>query len=167
MAAADVVAIYDRCDAAGIPIWIDGGWSVDALLGEETRPHADLDIAVEMRRLPALRRLLEADGYAPIQRDDTTDWNFVLGDRHGRRIDIHAFVFDENGAGILGPPEYEHAYPPGSLAGKGRILHREVRCISPEHLVRFHTGYPPRHTDRQDVTLLCRRFNIPLPAEYL
>ncbi|RYZ15292.1 MAG: tRNA nucleotidyltransferase [Alphaproteobacteria bacterium] len=165
MIASDVVAFYDRCEATGI--WIDGGWSVDALLGEETRPHADLDIAIETRHLPVLHQLLEADGYALVPRDDTTDWNFVLGDTHGRRIDIHAFVFNETGAGILGPPENNHAYPPGSLTGRGKILNREVRCIAPEHLVRFHIGYEPRETDRHDVKLLCERFNIPPPAEYL
>ena len=56
MTASDVVASYDRCEATGIHIWIDGGWSVDALVGEETRPHVDLDIAIETRHLPALRK---------------------------------------------------------------------------------------------------------------
>ncbi len=167
MTAFDVIAVYDRCEATDIQIWIDGGWSVDALLGEVTRPHADLDIAVEARNVPALRELLEAEGYAPVPRDDTSDWNFVLGDAYGRRIDIHAFVFDKAGAGILGPPGNGHAYPPGSLTGEGTILNQKVRCIAPEHLVRFHTGYPLRETDRHDAKLLCDRLNIPLPAEYL
>lgn len=166
MTAFDVVAIYDRCEATGIQIWIDGGWSVDALLGEETRPHTDLDIAIETRHLPALRLLLEAEGYAPVPRDDTSDWNFVLGDTHGRRIDIHAFTFNEANAAILGAPENGNAYPPGSLTGEGTILNRKVRCIAPDHLVRFHTGYPPRDTDRRDVKLLCERFNIRLPEAY-
>lgn len=170
MTAFDVIAIYERCEATGIRIWMEGGWSVDALLGEVTRPHADLDIAIETRHLPALHQLLAAEGYAPVPRpmadDDTSDWNFVLGDAHGRRIDIHAFTFDEANAGILGPRENGHAYPPGSLTGEGTILNRKVRCIAPEHLIRFHTGYPPRDTDRHDMNLLCERFNIPLPDDY-
>ncbi len=166
MTALDMIAIYDACEATGIQIWIDGGWSVDALLGAETRIHVDLDIAIETRHVPALRKRLEAQGYAPVPRDDTSDWNFVLGDAHGHRIDVHAFVFNEAGAGILGPPENGHAYPPGSLTGQGKILDHKVRCIDPEHLVHFHTGYPPRDTDRHDVKLLCERFNIPLPESY-
>ena len=59
MTASDVVAIYDACEATGIHIWIDGGWSVDALLGKETRPHADLDIAIETGNVPALRKRLQ------------------------------------------------------------------------------------------------------------
>jgi len=166
MTASDVVAIYDRCEAIGIRFLIDGGWSVDALLGKETRPHADLDIAIETRDLPALRKRLEDEGYASVARDDTTDWNFVLGDAHSHRIDIHAFVFDKTDAGILGPSQQGHAYPAGSLTGSGTILGREVRCIAPDHLIRFHTGYTPRATDRHNVVLLCERFNIPLPDEY-
>lgn len=166
MTAADVIAIYEACEATGIQIWIDGGWSVDALLGEETRPHGDLDIAMEAGHVPALCQLLKAQGYAPVPRADASDWNFVLGDALGHRIDIHAFVVNETGAGILGPPENGHAYPPGSLTGDGKIQNRKVRCIDPEHLVRFHTGYPPRDTDRHDVKLLCELFNIPLPEAY-
>ena len=33
-------------DELGITVWIDGGWDVDALLGEWTREHQDLDIMI-------------------------------------------------------------------------------------------------------------------------
>ena len=164
MTAEDVVAIYDRCEKAGIRVWIDGGWAVDALLGRETRPHADLDIAIEQKDVPRLRRLL-AD-YHDVPRDDTKLWNFVLGDDHDRRVDIHAIVFDATGIGILGPPENGNAYPAGSLDGSGVIAGRTVRCIAPEFLVQFHTGYPIRDSDRHDVGLLCERFGLPLPEGY-
>ena len=49
MPAEYVVELYDKLDDLGIPIWIDGGWAVDALLATETRQHADLDIALEYR----------------------------------------------------------------------------------------------------------------------
>jgi lincosamide nucleotidyltransferase A/C/D/E len=39
----------------GIEIWVDGGWGVDALLGEQTRPHKDLDIAIQQKDVPQLR----------------------------------------------------------------------------------------------------------------
>jgi hypothetical protein len=38
MLARDVVEILDRLDAAGVEAWLDGGWAVDAVLGEQTRP---------------------------------------------------------------------------------------------------------------------------------
>ena len=34
MTAEDVVALYGLLEELGIEIWIDGGWGVDALLGE-------------------------------------------------------------------------------------------------------------------------------------
>jgi lincosamide nucleotidyltransferase A/C/D/E len=54
---ADVLGVLDRLDAAGIEWWVDGGWGIDALLGEETRPHErsrSRSPASGHRRLPAL-----------------------------------------------------------------------------------------------------------------
>ena len=50
MAATDVIKFYSDLEKSGITIWIDGGWGVDALLGKQTRLHADLDIAIEQKR---------------------------------------------------------------------------------------------------------------------
>ena len=36
----------DLFSELGIKVWIDGGWGVDALLGECTREHQDLDIMI-------------------------------------------------------------------------------------------------------------------------
>ena len=59
MNAVDVIEIYTELERRGVRIWIDGGWGVDALLGRQTRPHADLDIAVEENSVQALRTLLK------------------------------------------------------------------------------------------------------------
>lgn len=166
MPAGDVVGFYRAMTELGIDPWIDGGWGVDALLGEQTRPHADLDIAIEERHVPRLRARLEARGYRDVERDDTSPWNFVLGDESGRQIDLHVIVVDERGNGIYGPPEQGVMYPAAALTGTGVIAGQPVRCISAEWLVKFHTGYALRETDDHDVDLLCRRFGIAYPAEY-
>jgi len=44
MTAGDVLEIVDLLEGVGVESWVDGGWSVDALLGEQTRPHEDLDL---------------------------------------------------------------------------------------------------------------------------
>jgi lincosamide nucleotidyltransferase A/C/D/E len=150
----------------GIDLWIDGGWGVDALLGEQTRAHADLDIVVEQCVIPRLRSWLEMQGFHDVEREDTSPWNFVLGDDAGHQIDIHAIVFDEEGNGLYGPPERGVMYPAASLTGTGTIGGLVVKCISPEWLVAFHTGYELRDTDYHDVDLLCRRFGIAPPEEY-
>jgi lincosamide nucleotidyltransferase A/C/D/E len=46
MTAEDVIELYTGLDDVGVEVWIDGGWGVDALLGEQTRPHADLSSAL-------------------------------------------------------------------------------------------------------------------------
>ena len=43
MTSIDVIDCYTTLENLGIEIWVDGGWGVDALLGEQTRPHKDLD----------------------------------------------------------------------------------------------------------------------------
>ena len=42
----EVLALYRLLADHHIEVWLDGGWGIDALVGEQTRPHADLDIAV-------------------------------------------------------------------------------------------------------------------------
>jgi lincosamide nucleotidyltransferase A/C/D/E len=42
-----VVQLLQLFDQHGIEVVVDGGWGVDALLGKQTRVHADVDIALE------------------------------------------------------------------------------------------------------------------------
>ena len=41
--AEEVIEIYNKLLANNIQIWLTGGWGIDALLGEQTRDHKDLD----------------------------------------------------------------------------------------------------------------------------
>ena len=50
MNSADVLKLYDELSRIDVAIWVDGGWGVDALLGKQTRPHKDLDIAIQQIR---------------------------------------------------------------------------------------------------------------------
>ncbi|MBI2170655.1 MAG: aminoglycoside nucleotidyltransferase [Chloroflexi bacterium] len=166
MTSQDVIGLYTSLEHLNMSIWIDGGWGVDALLGEQTRPHKDLDIVIQQKDVPRLRQLLQAQGYGDVQRDDTSPWNFVLGDNAGHEVDVHAIVFDGAGNGLYGPVERGVMYPAASLAGAGSINSRIVRCISPEQMVKFHTGYKLKDTDFHDVAALCERFGIEYPEEY-
>jgi len=162
----EVIDCYTELDNLGIQIWINGGWGVDALLGKQTRHHADLDIVIQNKDIQKARKLLESRGYSNVERDDTSAWNFVLGDNSGHEIDFHVIVFDDKGNGIYGPIEKGAMYPVGSLLGIGKINGHPIRCISPEHLIRFHTGYELGEKDLKDVSALCERFGIDYPDEY-
>ena len=154
-----VTDLYNKLDALGIKIWLDGGWGVDALLGKETRPHKDLDIAIDWKDVSKLREFLAEKGYKQIKED--SKWNFVLVDDQSHEIDVHAFVSDDKGNVVDGI-----MYPPGSLAGRGMMHGQFVRCIAPEYVVKFHSGYELKDKDFQDVSAICEKFGIPLPEEY-
>ena len=166
MTAADVTSLYTELENLNIRIWVDGGWSVDALLGEQTRPHKDLDIAIQHKDISSLCQLLEQKGYREIKSHEARPWNFVVGDDHGREVDIHVIVIDEHGNGVYGPPENGEMYPAASLNGTGSINGYSVRCISPEWMVKFHSGYELKEKDFRDVSALCEKFGIELPESF-
>ena len=161
----DVVEFYRAMTRLGVDLWIDGGWGVDALLGEQTRPHKDLDIAIDQTNVAALREFLHKRGYRDIKLDEARSWNFVLGDPNGSEIDVHVIVLDDQGNGIYGPQENGEMYPAASLTGTGNIAGVNVRCISPEWAIKFHSGYQLAEKDFRDVSALCNKFGIELPAE--
>lgn len=160
---ADLVQEFNH---RGIELWIDGGWGVDALLEKQTRSHSDLDIAIQEKDVAAAVSLLEEKGYVRVKRGDETEWNFIMGDREARFIDFHVINLDQEGNGIYGPAENGDFYHKDALSGKGHIGDLEVKCISPEWMVKFHTGYTLRESDRHDVNALCEKFGIELPEEY-
>jgi lincosamide nucleotidyltransferase A/C/D/E len=161
MSAEAVVQFMQLCAQHNINVVVDGGWGVDALLGEQTRPHADLDIALQHKDVPKLRALLEAQGYKDVPRNDTRDCNFVMGDEQGHEIDFHSYTFDAQGKLVFGLE-----YPLDSLTGTGSIQGYSVKCITAAWMVKFHSGYEVDENDFRDVSALCERFGIALPAEY-
>ncbi len=156
--AVQLMQLFDRHH---IEVVVDGGWGVDALLGHQTRPHRDLDIALQHKDVPKLRALLEARGYTDVPRDDTRDCNFVMGDDQGHEVDVHSYTFDAQGKLVFGVE-----YPLDSLTGSGFIQGYPVKCITAAWMVRFHTGYKLDEDDYRDVAALCQRFDIALPPEY-
>ena len=155
MTAADAVGIISLLEQSGIEVHVDGGWGVDALLGEQTRKHGGLDIALQHKFVAQMRELLEARGYKDVPRFNTSEWNFVLGDDEGHLVDIHSYTFDENGNNIFGV-----AYEPRHLTGTGVINGYIVKCIPPDVMVEFHTGYEMDDNDYHDVKALCEWFNL-------
>jgi len=161
MTANDVVEIVYLFNQNNIEVIIDGGWGVDALLGEQTRTHEDLDVAVQHKDVETIRKLFEEEGYKEVPRNDSWECNFVLGDNNGRLIDIHSCTFDSVGNHISGVE-----YPNDSMNGTGSINGIPVKCITPDWLVKFHTGYELDENDYHDVKLLCKKFGIEIPEEY-
>jgi lincosamide nucleotidyltransferase A/C/D/E len=162
MTSRDVVELYGAFKDAGVEIWVDGGWSVDACLGRQLRAHGDLDIAVQWKDVPRLREVMTARGYVQVR--DEGQWNFVLADDTGRELDVHAVVFGDDGSIVEGIK-----YPDGSLTGAGTIDGVTVRCIDATHMVGFLAPYISKWPEKyvQAVGELCEAFGLELPREYV
>jgi lincosamide nucleotidyltransferase A/C/D/E len=154
-----VLEFLDLMEGSCIDVCLDGGWGIDALLGEQTREHGDLDIIVRVEDLPRLAEVARASGYA--RQPDDTATNFVLKTEAGREVDVHAIAFDERGFGVFELPDGRRwPFPPSAFLGKGRIQGKDVRCLSPEAQVQCHAqGYTPDENDFQDMKLLQDRLS--------
>lgn len=163
----DVLEVLDWLYEAGVEVWVDGGWGVDALAGEETRPHTDLDLALNRENLDQASKALEARGFE----HETTiqpglPARLVMRDKRGREVDLHPLVFDEAGSGWQQLSESGRAwgrYPAEDLRAKGVIRGRQVRCLSPQLQFRFRIGYEWSERDEHDIRLLVERFGVPAP----
>jgi len=168
MTAADVLDVLDILERVGISAWLDGGWGVDGLLGEQTWPHDDLDAVIDRRDLARAEAALHPLGYrhaAYVQ--PGLPARLVLRDPAGRQMDFHPVQFDAVGSGHqdLGGGQ-SGLYPADGLAGTGEIAGRTVRCTTPELQVRHHLGYEPSGQDRHDMQALARRSGPELPPPY-
>ncbi|NOY57044.1 MAG: hypothetical protein GXP34_13815 [Actinobacteria bacterium] len=164
---ADVVHRYvDLFDELGLAVWLDGGWGVDVPVGEQTRPHADLDTVIQREDVQELRDALAGSGFEDVETDDRTDWNFIMASQAGQRIDFHIIVIDEQGRGNHGPPESGVFYPSSSLQATGTVDGRTIRRLSAEHQVQSHTGYELDENDIEDVTAMHERFGEALRDGY-
>ncbi len=165
MEVAEVIAVLDRLAAVGLDFWVDGGWGVDALVGEQTRPHGDLDIVVGAEGLGRAADALAALDYAhDAAARPGLPARLVLHAGARRQVDLHPVVLDRHGNGWqpLGDDVFG-AYPADGLAAMGSIGGRRVRCLTADLQPRHHLGYPPDEADRHDVRLLARHFGVPLP----
>lgn len=166
MAADDVLSLYTEMEQKGIRLWLDGGWAVDALLEKQTRPHGDIDIVIQKKDLITMVEYLKSKGYWQIERDDSTEYNFILGDKDAKFVDFHVIKLDDLGNGIYGAKENESMYPAEALTSIGVINGVRVQCISPSWAIKSHTGYQLRDKDIHDVLALCSKFTIEVPEEY-
>lgn len=149
MSAEDAAAIVARLQAAGLKVWIDGGWGVDALVRRQTRAHDDLDLVVLLDEVPAVERELAALGYHRAGGAPPTSFESV--DDAGRQVDVHPIAAD--GAYRLREGGIWH-YPLEGLRGRGAIGGRAVDCLTAATQVICHAGYELDADDLHDLRLL-------------
>jgi lincosamide nucleotidyltransferase A/C/D/E len=154
-------------EAGGVTACVGGGWAVDALLGQQTRPHSDLDLWLPATDLEQLFGTFASHGIDRIHPwPGDRPWNFVLHDGSSRRVDLHLYEPIDGGRLHYGSVIDPFVLGERDLSGRGAIAGVEVRCEHSEFAVQCHAGYEPRETDRHDVPLLCERFGIQPPEDY-
>lgn len=175
-----VLAVLDALGRAGIPTLLMGGWGVDALVGHQTRRHADLDLICPLDA--DVGAALEALGF------QVTGVDFVPGalfpsrvimlDRSGLKVDFHpVHLVDQHGSEVNaggpvpwhdqlrvdpawgdpfdGSPSFSvEAFVSGSIGG------RPVQCLPTEAQVAGRSGYSHRDSDRRDLKRL-RALQVP------
>jgi lincosamide nucleotidyltransferase A/C/D/E len=163
MPAEEAVAIVDALESAGIDVWLDGGWGVDALLERQTRPHDDLDVVVALDDVPRLRELLARRGYEMLGGEPPM--SFELVDPQGRQVDVHPVTWEPNGDGLYRMREGgTWPYPARGFDGRGRVAGREVHCLTSEVQVITHAGYELEESDLHDLAALERAFGARPPG---
>lgn len=184
MEAQDVRELYTALMQHGVRLWLDGGWGIDALLGQQTRSHKDLDALVAFADLPTMMTVLSQRGWRLKQVWSENRWvrhtkpvlligrgeagevatAFVLRDERGRELDFHVLHAGEDGGGT---PAWEAdlTFWPDDLSGQGVVAGMPVRCLSAAMQMRTHTGYTLQDKDLQDLRALHERFGVSYPEE--
>ncbi|MFG3135884.1 nucleotidyltransferase domain-containing protein [Streptomyces sp. NPDC048211] len=159
MSASDVLSVLSVVREAGADVVIAGGWGVDALLGEETRSHQDLDLLHRREQEPALVAALTAAGYGETL--DRRPVRFVLSHPSGLEIDLHPLQFAPDGSATQSSfdPDKPFRYPAECFV-TGTIGGTRVRCISAERQADFHQGYDPGAADLHDMARLRAEFGV-------
>jgi len=162
--AADVVEILGWLGAASVDVWLDGGWGVDALVGEQTREHKDLDLIVRDAYVLRVRRALTIHGFIQV---GGVPQHFVLADERGREVEVHPVRFDDQGIGHLLSEGEPFGHSAEAFAATGGVSGYRVACLSAEAKMSNHPwGYEQGDTDVQDMRLLHDRLGTPLMGPY-
>ena len=142
MDACRVLSIGAALEHAGDRVWLDGGWGVDALVGEQTRDHDDLGCVISLADALLAIEAVALLGFSVAL--DELPTRFVMRDRPDRRVDFHTVTFDATvGAtrhlrdGRLAP------YPSQSVGGSGHFAGVHVACLTATVQSLHHLGYDP------------------------
>lgn len=84
-----------------INVFIDGGWGVDALLGEQTREHQDIDLFVEERQAARFIHALHQQGFKERTEAYSTPNHIVLQMRIGGQWTCICLIMTQMAASSL------------------------------------------------------------------
>lgn len=136
---------------------------MDALVGETTRAHADLDLVVLLDQLDMVRTVLAGAGFTEVSRDRLPT-ALAVADDDGREVDLHPIAGSSGEGGHQLLPDGERFHYPAPVTGM--IGGHAVRCVDAVTQVLCDLGYQPAEKDRRDMARLHASTGVALPKEY-
>ena len=165
MKATTVLDLLDLLASAGVDVWLDGGWGVEALLGRITRTHNDLDLVLALDDLARAVEVLVASGYSVTEEELG---RAVREQAEGGRVDLHPMTFDAQGNGIQvqtpTPPSTTRLVYRSDGLVTGVILGCKVPCLSAEVQLSVRLGFERSEKHRGDAVALCAAYGWEMPA---
>ena len=89
MDAEHLLRLLDDLRREGVSVWLDGGWAIDALIGEQRRAHDDADLVCTLSAVAALTDTLASQGY--VLAGGAARESLELVDEDGRQVDVHGY----------------------------------------------------------------------------
>jgi lincosamide nucleotidyltransferase A/C/D/E len=164
MDVAHALEVISALDRRGVRSWVAGGWGVDALVGRQTRAHADLDLAIPADSEEAAISALGSLGYELAA--DQRPARFEMRAADGRSVDFHPIAFRADGRGVQqGFDGRTFDYPAEGFT-TGVIGGVTVGCLTADRQIAFHLGYEPKPQDGRDLRLLRDELGVELPPPY-
>ena len=139
--AEDVTKVFRALEDGGVPVWLEGGWAIDALLKTETREHTDLDLVVPLDCVDSAEAILGKLGFQRDERETDMPVRVVFRNSDTLEIDIHPVTFNPDGTSVhidcdTFDQRYVYTYSAGGLSGVGTINGRVVRCTTAAEQIR-------------------------------
>ena len=135
----ELFQVLDLLESLDMQFWLDGGWGVDVLYGQQTRLHRDIDIDFDANYTDQLLDLLQERGY-----QIETNWLPTRVELYSKElgyIDIHPFVL--NADGTSKQPDLDggwYEFQPDYF-GTAVFEGRSIPCISAKGQRRIFTIY--------------------------
>jgi lincosamide nucleotidyltransferase A/C/D/E len=159
MGASSVLELTARLCEAGVPVWIAGGWGIDALVGRQTRTHRDLDLIHDVTHEATALTVLSGRGFAEML--DARPVRFVLEREDGLELDLHPIAVAPDGSARQSADDQGGFFDyPADCFVTGVIDGVVVPCVSAAQQVYFHQGYEPTERDLHDMAQLRAAFAI-------
>lgn len=139
-----VVEVQCALDRAGVETVLIGGWGIDALIGEQLRPHADLDLLADETLLEPAAAALAKLGFKPWNHDEAPGPIGEVRVSSARTFRDHLLRVVE-----LHAVDLREVKPAKGTIGEARVL-----CLSADHQLQAQrqmgrTWTPRRRSNRR------------------